>query len=81
MQGIMYFTKEDITICGVQFKKGTYIYPNLMYSNNNCKEWHEPRKFIPERFDPENKYFFKPNTENQPRHSNSFIPFGYGSRS
>lgn len=81
MQGIMYYAKQDVTICGVLFKSGTKIYPNLIYSNNNSSEWHEPRKFVPDRFDPDSKYFYKPGSERQPRHSNSFIPFGYGPRS
>ena len=29
MQCIMYYVKEDLTICGVPFKKGTKIHPNI----------------------------------------------------
>ena len=79
-QALLYNFKKDTTICGVPFSKGQKIYPNVLYSHYNPKEWHEPRSFIPERFDPESKYFFKPDTDNQARHPKSFIPFGFGPR-
>ena len=80
MQGMMYYTKEDIKICGISFKKGTKIYPNNIYTHYNQSEWFEPTKFIPERFNPESEYFFKPNTDNLTRHPKSYIPFGFGAR-
>ena len=78
--GLNYYAKEDITLCGIPFNKGFILYPSVIYPHYNPKEWHDPKSFIPERFDPESKYFFKPNSDNQPRHPKSFIPFGFGAR-
>lgn len=44
----------------------------------NPNEWHEPERFIPERFDPESKYFKTPSGED--RNEFSFIPFHFGAR-
>ena len=52
-----------------------------MLAHYNPYEWHNPTEFIPERFDPESEYFFKPNlNKNEPRSPNSYIPFSLGSR-
>ena len=45
----------------------------------NPKEWHEPKKFIPERFDSNSEYFWKPGT-NESRGAYSYIPFSIGPR-
>ena len=37
-------------------------------------QWHDPLKFIPERFDPESEYFKTPET-NKARDPLSYIPF------
>ena len=34
----------------------------------NPNEWKNPYEFIPERFDPESEYFFKPDAESEVRH-------------
>ena len=80
LQTLLYSFKKETTICGVTFSKGLRVFPNALYSHYNPKEWHDPRSFIPERFDPESEYFFKPNSDKQPRHPKSFIPFGFGPR-
>ena len=47
----------------------------------NPKEWHSPTEFIPERFDPESEYFFRPNLDKkEARNPNSYIPFSFGIR-
>ena len=53
---------------------------NLAARHYDPTEWHEPNKFIPERFDPSHSYFNKPGFEKQIRDSSSFIPFGIGPR-
>jgi len=47
--------------------------------HNNEKYWHTPRVFIPERFDPTNKYYKTPSGEK--RHPCAFVPFSVGPRS
>jgi len=37
-------------------------------------------KFIPERFDPENDYYYKPGNKKEARDPTCFIPFSYGMR-
>ena len=46
----------------------------------NPAEWYEPEKFLPERFDPESKYFLSPSTGKR-RDTYSYIPFLIGLRS
>ena len=45
---------------------------------NNPNEWIDPHKFIPERFDPDSKYYLTPSGAK--RNSYSFSPFLGGSR-
>ena len=56
LSSLFYNIKENITFCGVPFKKGLKFYPNIHYTHYNPDEWFDPTKFIPERFDPESKY-------------------------
>jgi len=46
--------------------------------HTNPNEWHHPRKFLPERFDPGSKYF--KTVSGEKRNEMSFIPFGFGER-
>jgi len=49
----------------------------------NPKEWREPKKFIPERFDFNSPYYLTPEIDGQPgkkRHPMSFGPFLGGKR-
>ena len=45
----------------------------------DSKEWKDPLKFIPERFDSESDYYV--NQNNSKRHPTSYIPFNQGIRS
>ena len=45
---------------------------------NNPKEWIQPDRFLPERFDPDSPYYKTPNGER--RNPYSFTPFLGGSR-
>ena len=76
---MIYFTKEDIEIWNIPLRKGSMITINSIFPHYNQNEWHEPTEFIPERFDQESKYFYKPNSTTK-RDSNSFIPFSFGKR-
>ena len=53
---------------------------SLIYPSLNSEQWHEPAEFIPERFDPESEYFYKPSGKNEVRHPKAYHPFSYGLR-
>lgn len=74
-----YEAVEDTEICGIPFKRGTYFKINLYASNHNPNEHQNPHDYIPERFDPESKFFTKPGS-NKPRSTYSNIPFSHGPR-
>lgn len=61
-----------------QILKGTFIGINMRGLHHNSEEWQEPEKFIPERFDPQSKYYLTP--KGTKRHQMSFGPFLGGKR-
>ncbi len=69
---------EDYTVEGFEIKAGTCIHFDLWMLHRNPKEWIEPCKFIPERFDPASKYSLTPSGAK--RHPTSFGPFLGGRR-
>jgi cytochrome P450 len=69
-----YDVLADTEICGVKLKKGDVINVNILMQHLNPRQWHDPLKFIPERFNPENKLYTTPITR-KARDSMSFIPF------
>ncbi len=69
---------EDIEINGVVIKKGTEIFLSIQYLHLNAKEWKDPLKYIPERFDPESPWSLTPSGGK--RNPNSFVPFLGGKR-
>ena len=78
---LVYITKDNIEICGIPIEKGKRMTINLILPHFNPNEWQNPTEFIPERFDPESEYFFKPNSEKkETRNPNSYIPFSFGIR-
>eukprot|EP00343_Euplotes_focardii_P002195 CAMPEP_0205806332 /NCGR_PEP_ID=MMETSP0205-20121125/9858_1 /ASSEMBLY_ACC=CAM_ASM_000278 /TAXON_ID=36767 /ORGANISM="Euplotes focardii, Strain TN1" /LENGTH=138 /DNA_ID=CAMNT_0053079049 /DNA_START=1035 /DNA_END=1447 /DNA_ORIENTATION=- len=77
---VSYKTIEDVIICGVPIKKNNLISIGLFGMHYDEKHWIKPLEFIPERFDPESKYFKSPTTGKARDHL-SFIPFSVGMRS
>ena len=77
---VAYEALDNIDICGVPIIKGSILSINLFGFHYNPNEWHEPLKFIPERFDPESEYFTAPAT-GKARDPLSFVPFSAGLRS
>ena len=69
---------KDVEFDGVKYLKDSLIIFNIWGIHHNPEVWHEHSKFIPERFDPENKMFKTPSGEDRPQ--NSFVPFSTGSR-
>ena len=74
-----YESVDDVVVCDVLVPKGTIMYVNTLCAHFNEQQWHEPFKFIPERFDPSSEYYTKPGTD-EIRDSNSYIPFSVGPR-
>jgi len=64
---------KDYKVPGTEFviKKGEGVIIPILGLHHDEKYWSEPKKFIPERFSPENK-----SKINQ----YAFMPFGHGPR-
>lgn len=91
VDGTLHFiAAEDFSYKEVPIPKDSLLRITFETFHKDPLEWYEPNAFIPERFDPEHKYFIKPNTENQrgrmpnlagkQRGINSFIPFSISDR-
>ncbi|CAI2366752.1 unnamed protein product [Moneuplotes crassus] len=79
VETVSYKSLEDVEICGVPIKKGNLFTLGVAGFHLDKKHWHEPMKFIPERFDPESEYFNSPTT-GKARDPLSFVPFSTGLR-
>lgn len=78
-----YFSTTDVELPG---KHGNYTIPAYVnftpisyMIHNNPLVWHEPRRFNPERWNPDAPEFKVPGTDKK-RHPYSFIPFSLGPR-
>ena len=69
---------EDVYLGKFQIKKGEQIFIHMYSLYHKDSIWVEHEKFIPERFDPQSKYFLTPNGEK--RHHYAFVPFLGGKR-
>ena len=74
-----YKVYEDIEICGVPIPAGFDIGISILTHHYDPCQWQEPNKFVPERFDPEDKYFLT--AEGKTRDPLAYIPFSFGIRS
>jgi cytochrome P450 len=52
-----YQAYEDVEICGVPVKKGTYIVVDFISAHYDEKHWMKPKEFIPDRFDTESEFY------------------------
>ncbi|CDW80105.1 cytochrome family subfamily polypeptide 55 precursor [Stylonychia lemnae] len=73
-----YELTETLELKGYRIKKGDPLLFNIYGLSRDPKTWIEPEKFIPERFDPDSKYFLTP--DGKKRKSSSYIPFFGGLR-
>ena len=65
--------------CGpLKLRKGDFASISMYHLCNNPNEWIEPRKFIPERFNSDSKYYLTPSGTK--RNPYSFSPFLGGQR-
>lgn len=69
---------EPCNIAGVDFKPGDAILINMGAMHMDPKQWIEPDRFIPERFDSNSKYFLRP--DGGKRNPLAFTPFLGGHR-
>lgn len=79
MSSLLYNTKENIQICNIPIPKNSVMAVNSIYPHYNSSEWHLPTKFIPERFEADSEYYYKPGTKDM-RHPKAYIPFSFGER-
>jgi cytochrome P450 len=76
---LIYEVIKDVEITGVPLCKGTSLVLNNYALHSDKTQYRDIDKLIPERFDPESEYFFKPNsTEHRDNHS--YFPFSGGLR-
>ena len=83
MQPPVYFSStvkmSETVQCGpLKIRKGDMLSISMFHLCNNPKEWIEPSKFIPERFDNDSKYYLTP--DGKKRNAYSFSPFLGGMR-
>ncbi|CDW76112.1 cytochrome p450 [Stylonychia lemnae] len=69
---------EDQEISGVIIKHDDMLIVNLHQIHHNKDQWIDDDKFIPERFDPQSKYYVTP--AGTQRNQFSFVPFLGGKR-
>eukprot|EP00345_Euplotes_harpa_P003758 CAMPEP_0168330234 /NCGR_PEP_ID=MMETSP0213-20121227/7596_1 /TAXON_ID=151035 /ORGANISM="Euplotes harpa, Strain FSP1.4" /LENGTH=214 /DNA_ID=CAMNT_0008333739 /DNA_START=1093 /DNA_END=1737 /DNA_ORIENTATION=+ len=73
-----YIAKSKFKLGDVFVPKGQVLVLNVLCSHYDEKQWREPMKFIPERFDPSSEYFRTP--EGKPRDPLAWAPFTFGPR-
>lgn len=78
-EALPYECKRDFEMLGVPFKKGDAITVNILSQHYNQEQWKEPKKFLPERFDPESPYYSLPEQDGK-RSPLSYLPFSVGIR-
>lgn len=69
---------QTVRIEGIDFTPSTNFIINFDTIHNDPKEWVQPQKYDPDRFDPTSKMFLRP--DGSPRNPYSFCPFFGGKR-
>lgn len=76
-----YKSLEPVRICGVPLPRDAKIFLSIHANHYNPKQWQEPDRFLPERFDPESTYFKCPELgDSEHRSPYAFVPFSFGLR-
>jgi len=68
----------DVEAGGLKLRKGDIFLISMYNLCMNTEQWIEPKKFLPERFNPESKYYLTP--DGKKRSPVSFSPFLGGQR-
>jgi cytochrome P450 len=69
---------EDVVINGKTISAGEHVIIAIDYVHHHPRQWIEPEKFLPERFDSSSPYFRRP--DGGQRHPHAFTPFLGGQR-
>jgi cytochrome P450 len=77
---IRYYAKQNIEIWGVPIDKGSHIIINSIGPGFDPNQWHRPTEYLPERFNPEDQLFLRPDGQGS-RHPLSWWAFSAGQRS
>jgi len=80
VQTFPYIVNQDITVCNVKISKGTPVRPDIIAPHYSPNEWQKPKEFIPERYDPESKYYARPGKGSIKRDPSAWLPFSRGIR-
>jgi len=78
VRSLGYKAKASFKVKDLLIPKNQLVLFNLYAAQYDEKQWIEPMKFIPERFDPSSEYFLTPNGKQ--RHPFAFCPFTFGTR-
>ena len=70
--------KPGAKLCGVEIPHEASIFAVIGPAQNDPRQWQQPNKFLPERYNPSSSLFKKPDGGN--RHPLSHIPFTFGLR-
>ena len=77
-QSNQFCLNETVKLGGVTVPARQGMFILIYHLHNNPKEWIEPSKYVPERFDPDSKWSLTPSGNK--RHPMSFTPFLGGKR-
>jgi cytochrome P450 len=64
---------KEVKVGNITMRPGDMVTCHLYGIHRDPREWQQPEEFIPERFDPDSKFFKTPSGKK--RNPMSFIPF------
>lgn len=79
-ESLDYIAKENVNICGIDFKKGANFKIDITTPHYEDSWWLDPSSFIPDRHDPESEFYKKSKKQGKIPHTYSRRTFGVGPR-
>lgn len=79
VRSLGYIAKRPFKVDELLVPKNQVVLFNIYACHYNEEQWQDPMNFIPERFDPNSKYFLTPSGKS--RHPLAYCPFTFGTRS